>query len=133
MSVSILSHGRLLIATLPPDVTDEELQGLQQDLATSIGTRGAKGVVIDVSAIDVLDSFAARVLSTMGEVARLRGARAVVVGIQPAVALALVQLGARLDGVETALDLEHGISRLGIAAWDGFGADDQRASGVDHR
>jgi rsbT antagonist protein RsbS len=73
---------------------------------------GARGVVIDVSALDVLDSFATRTLRNIAEIARLRGAETVIVGIQPEVAMAMVQLGVDLGGTETALDLEEGLEHL---------------------
>lgn len=112
MSVTILEQGRLLIASMPADATDSELSGLQDDLSERIGARGATGVIVDVSAMDVLDSYSTRTLETLADVAGLRGASTVVVGIQPEVALAMVQLGVTLASVETARDLEDAVQRL---------------------
>lgn len=112
MPVPILRQDRLLIASLPPDATDRELSELLTELADQVGRVGARGVVVDVSALDVLDSFATRVLETVGQVTQLRGAATVIVGIQPDVAVAMVQLGVKLEGVLTALDLEDGMELL---------------------
>ena len=110
--MSILRQGRLLIASLPATATDRDLQKLLDDLAEQVGRVGARGVIIDVSALDVLDSFATRVLETVGHVSTLRGAQTVIVGISPDVALAMVQLGVTLEGVRTALDFEDGARLL---------------------
>ena len=112
MPVPILRQDKLLIASLPPAATDRELSELLTELAEQVGRIGARGVVVDVSALDVLDSFATHVLETVGQVTQLRGAATVIVGIQPDVAVAMVQLGVRLDGVLTALDLEDGMELL---------------------
>ena len=112
MAITILEQGRTLIVSMPPDAADGEMFALQSDLADRIGARDARGVVIDVSAMVVLDSFATRMLETLAHVSALRGAAAVVVGIQPEVAMAMVQLGVTLQAVETARDLEDGIERL---------------------
>lgn len=112
MPVPILQQGRLLIASVPPTATDRDLRELQDDLAEQVGRVGARGVIIDVSVLDILDSFATRVLETVGQVSHLRGATTVIVGIQPDVALAMVQLGVTLDAVATALDLEGGLALL---------------------
>ena len=113
-----MQQGRLLIASLPPTATDRDLRGLLDDLADRVGRVGARGVIVDVSALDVLDSFATRVLETVGQVSHLRGAAAVIVGIQPDVALSMVQLGVTLEAVHTALDLEDGIRLLRDQAGD---------------
>lgn len=112
MAITILEQGRLLIVSVPSNATDSELYELQDELAEAIGRRDARGVVVDVSAMQVLDSFATRMLETLGEVAQLRGAATVIVGIQPEVALAMVQLGVTLHTVQTARDLEDGVHRL---------------------
>lgn len=108
MSVPILRQGDVLIASVQSALTDVELRELREDLAGRIGTARARGVVVDVTVLDVLDSFATRTLRTLVETARLRGAEAIVVGIQPDVALSMVQLGLALD-VPTALDLDDGL------------------------
>lgn len=111
--VAILQQGGVLIAAVPSSATDEDLRKLLDNLSTRVAEAGARGVVVDVSALDVLDSFATRMLQTVAEVVHLRGARAVIVGIRPDVALAMVELGATLEQVETALNLEEGIRLIG--------------------
>ena len=112
MPVPILKQGDTLIATVVAALSDEELTRMRDELAAKIGTARARGVVIDVTALDVLDSFATRTLRAIAYTARLRGAHTVIVGIQPAVAFAIVQLGLTLENVDTALDLESGLELL---------------------
>jgi rsbT antagonist protein RsbS len=112
MPVPILKHGDTLIASVVAALTDEDLVQLRDDLAQKIGKVRAKSVVIDVTALDVLDSFATRTLRGIAYTARLRGAETVIVGIQPEVAFAMVQLGLTMEGVPTALDLEAGLAVL---------------------
>jgi rsbT antagonist protein RsbS len=109
---SILRQGPYLIASIHTALDDSQLLRFQEDLVQRIGSDRARGVVIDVSALDVLDSFASRTLRDLGEMARLRGAVTVVVGIQPDVAFAMVQLGMSTGTVSTALDLEEGLAHL---------------------
>lgn len=109
---SILRQGRYLIASIHTALDDSQLVRFQQDLVERIGKERSLGVVIDVAALDVLDSFASRTLRDIGEMARLRGAVTVVVGIQPEVAFAMVQLGMDTGSVSTALDLEEGLAFL---------------------
>jgi len=116
LRVSILRQGPHLVASIHTALDDEQLLRFREDLLEEIGRHRARGVVIDVAALDVIDSFACRTLRALAQVARLRGADTVVVGIRPDVAVALVQLGATLDPVTTALDLEEGLVRLGSAA-----------------
>ena len=115
MTVPILKQGETLIASVVAALSDEELVQFRDDLAERIGKVRAKGVVIDVTALDVLDSFAARTLRGIAHTARLRGANTVIVGIQPEVAFTMVQLGLSLEGVTTALDLESGLAALASA------------------
>jgi rsbT antagonist protein RsbS len=110
--VSILRQGTYLIASIHTALDDTEMLRFQKDLVDQIGRHRARGVIIDVAALDVLDSFAARTLSRIGEMARLRGAPTVIVGIQPDVAFAMVSLGMSADSLETALDLEEGLAYL---------------------
>ncbi len=110
MPVPILKQGPVLIASIQAALSDEDLLALRDDLASQIGRHRSRGVVIDVTALDVLDSFATRTLRSIAYTAKLRGADTVVVGIQPDVAFAMVQLGLHLDGVMTALDLEEGLA-----------------------
>lgn len=112
MPVPILKQYDILIASVQNTLTDTDILALQNDLAERVGKFRSRGVVIDVSVVDVLDSFACRMLRTIAEVIRLRGAQAVIVGIQPDVAFAMVQLGLTLDGIPTALDLEDGLALL---------------------
>lgn len=112
MSVPILKQGDVLIASIQSALSDQDLIQLREDFADKIGQFRTRGVLIDVTALDVLDSFATRTLRGIAYVAKLRGANAVVVGIQPEVAFAMVQLGLALDGVATALDLEEGLDYL---------------------
>jgi rsbT antagonist protein RsbS len=109
---SILRQGPYLIASIHTALDDSQLVRFQEDLVDDIGRCRAKGVVIDVAALDVLDSFASRMLRDIGEMARLRGAVTVVVGIQPDVAFTMVRLGMDTGSVATALDLEEGLSHL---------------------
>lgn len=112
MSVPILKQGNVLIASIQAALSDHDLVLLRDELAGRIGQFRIRGVIIDVTALDVLDSFATRTIRGIAYTARLRGAETVVVGIQPEVAFAMVQLGLSLEGIATALDLEEGLSSL---------------------
>jgi rsbT antagonist protein RsbS len=112
LRVSVLAQGAYLIASIHTALDDEHFERFQQDLVNQIGEKRARGVIIDVAALDVLDSFGSRTLRDLGQVARLRGAETVVVGIQPEVAFAMVQFGITLDSMHTALDLEEGLALL---------------------
>jgi rsbT antagonist protein RsbS len=112
MPVPILKQGDCLIASIQSALTDADLLDLRDELSERVGRHRSKGVIIDVTVLDVLDSFASRTLRTIAEMMRLRGAETVIVGIQPEVAFAMVQLGLSLDGVTTVLDLEEGLSHL---------------------
>jgi rsbT antagonist protein RsbS len=109
---SILSQGDYLIVSIHTALDDGELVRLQHDLVEKVGRNRSRGVVVDVSALDVLDSFATRTLTQIAHALRLRGARTVVVGIAPDVAIAMVQLSLQLDFTLTALDLEEGLEHL---------------------
>ena len=110
--VSIMRQGGHLIASVHTALDDSQIDRFQSDLIREIGQYRASGVIIDVAALDVLDSFASRTLQTIAEMARLRGAVTVIVGIQPEVAFAMVQLGMQFEDVQTALDLEEGLALL---------------------
>jgi rsbT antagonist protein RsbS len=112
MLVSILRQGSYLIASIHEALNDREIVQFQHDLVDQIGTHRARGVIIDVAALDVMDSFGSRTLVNLARAARLRGAETVIVGIQPSVAFAMVRLGMGLDEVPTALDLEEGLAYL---------------------
>jgi len=111
MLVSILRQGNFLIASIHTALDDAELLRFQQDVVAQIGKHRSRGVIIDVAALDVIDSFGSRSLRDLAHAARLRGAETVIVGIQPDVAFSIVQLGMNLD-VHTALDLEEGLDFL---------------------
>jgi len=112
VTVPILKQGSVLIACVQSALTDGELSQLRDELAQGIGRYRATGVIVDVSAVDVLDSFGSRTLRSIVFIARLRGAETVVVGIQPEVAYAMVQLGLTMEGIATALDMEEGLALL---------------------
>lgn len=112
MAIPILKQGDDLIVSLQAELTDVDLGKLREDLAERVGTQRARGLLIDVSALDVMDSFAARTLMGIAQVAKLRGAEVVLAGIQPEVAFAMVQLGISLDGIDTELDLDEGLLAL---------------------
>jgi rsbT antagonist protein RsbS len=113
--VSILRQGAQLIASIHTALDDSQMLRFQQDLIDQIGEHRARGVIIDVAALDVLDSFGSRTLRNIAEMARLRGAVTVIVGIQPDVAFTMVELGMDTGSVATALDLEEGLAYLGAA------------------
>jgi rsbT antagonist protein RsbS len=110
--VSILRQGSYLVASIHTALDDSQMVRFQHDLVDRIGTSRARGVIIDVAALDVLDSFGSRTLRNIAEMARLRGALTVIVGIQPDVAYAMVALGMGTGSVATALDLEEGLAFL---------------------
>ncbi len=119
MAVPIMKQGDVLIASMQEALTDRALLQLRDELSDRVGRLRARAVIVDVTSLDVLDSFATRTIRGIAYTARLRGARTVVVGIQPEVAFAMAQLGLTLDGVATALDLEEGLSLLKIGALGG--------------
>lgn len=112
LRVSILTQGGYLVASVHTALDDGQLLRFRRDLLDRIGSQRSRGVIIDVGALDVIDSFACHTLRTIAEVARLRGAETVVVGIRPDVALAMVELGASLGPVTTALDLDEAFEVL---------------------
>ncbi len=112
MRVPILKQGNYLIASIQDALTDTDLLQLQEELVKRVGAVRTWGVIIDVTALDVMDSFASRTLRDLAHVLRLRGAETIIVGIQPEVAFTMVQLGLLLEGVTTALDLKEGLALL---------------------
>lgn len=112
MEVPILKQGRYLIATIQAALSDEDLLQLRRALLDRVIQFRSRGVIVDVTALDVMDSFATRTLRDITYMIRLRGADTVIVGIQPEVAFAMVRLGLTLEGVATALDLEEGLAHL---------------------
>jgi rsbT antagonist protein RsbS len=114
MQVPILKQGGYLIASIQSVLSDADLVQLRDNLGARVGTFRSRGVIIDVTVLDVIDSFATRTLRAIAHMLKLRGAETVIVGIQPDVAFAMVQLGLTLEGVGTALDLEEGLSYLDL-------------------
>lgn len=112
MQVPILKQRDYLIASIQAALTDADLLQLRDALVEQVGRYRSRGVIVDVTALDVMDSFAARTLRDLAHMIRLRGADTVIVGIQPEVSFAMVQLGLTLEGVATALDLEEGLAFL---------------------
>ena len=110
--IPILTMGDFLLVTIQVDMHDQLAMALQDDLTNKITKVGAKGVLIDISSLDIVDSFIGRMLSNISSMARVLDAEAVVVGMQPAVAITLVELGLNLSGVHTALDVERGMEML---------------------
>ena len=106
MSVAILREGDLLIASIESDLSDSEVIALRDDLTRMVGDNRVRGIVIDVAALDVIDSFVARALRAIVLTARLRGAETVIIGIQPDVAIAMVQFRLNLEPLRAALDLD---------------------------
>ena len=111
--VPILRLGETLIATVQEELRDRDARALQEELGTSLERTGARGVLLDLSAVETVDSFLGRVLNDTAAELRLLGAETVVVGLQPAVAVTLVELGLELSGVRTALNPERGMRLLG--------------------
>ena len=110
MIVPILKQGEFLIASIQSALSDNDLLALRDALVEKVVALRIRGVIIDVTALDVLDSFASRTLRDVAHMVRLRGAQTLIVGIQPDVAFAMVQLGLTLEDIPTALDLEEGLS-----------------------
>jgi len=112
MPVPLLKQGDLLVATLQAALTDAELSQLQEELMRQVRAVRARGVILDLTSLDVMDSYAVRTIRSTAYMLKLRGADTVIVGLQPDVAFAMVQLGLHLEGVETALDLEEGLASM---------------------
>jgi rsbT antagonist protein RsbS len=110
--IPILRIGETLVVSVQFDLEDQMVLNLQEDLAEQIVAKSAQGVVIDISALEIVDSFVGRMLATVAAISRVLDARTVVVGMRPAVAITLVELGLSLGGVSTALDLEKGLAQL---------------------
>jgi rsbT antagonist protein RsbS len=110
--IPILKMGELLLVTIQVDMHDRLAMALQDDLTARIVKDRARGVLIDISALDIVDSFIGRMISNTAAMARVLDARTVVVGMQPAVAITLVELGLKLEGVRTALNVERGVQLL---------------------
>jgi rsbT antagonist protein RsbS len=114
MRASILKQGNILIASVQGSMTDADLAQMRDDLVGDVRRYRSTGVIVDVTLLDVMDSFAARTLRGIAQMIKLLGATAVIVGIQPEVAFSMVQLGLTLEGIDTALDLEEGLVLLKV-------------------
>jgi rsbT antagonist protein RsbS len=112
VAVPILKQGPWLIASIQVALTDTDVVRLQDDIMEQVGNYRSRGIIVDVTALDVMDSFVSRSLRGIAHMTRLRGAETVIVGIQPEVAFAMVQLGMSMEDVHTALDLEEGLAFL---------------------
>ena len=110
--IPILRMGKSLLVTIQVDLQDQTALALQDDLAARIESTGARGVLIDISALEIVDSFIGRMVASISGIARVLDATTVVVGMQPAVAITLVELGLSLEGVRTALNVERGMKLL---------------------
>ncbi|WP_369216708.1 STAS domain-containing protein [Streptomyces flavofungini] len=110
--IPILRIGETLVVSVQSDLEDQTVLNLQEDLAEQIVAKSARGVIIDISALEIVDSFVGRMLATVASISSVLDARTVVVGMRPAVAITLVELGLSLGGVSTALDLEKGLEQL---------------------
>ncbi|SFJ61815.1 rsbT antagonist protein RsbS [Streptosporangium canum] len=110
--VPVLKLGDILIVSIQIDLQDQSVLALQEDLADRVVATGARGVIIDITAVEIVDSFIGRMLATIAAISRMLDAETVVVGMRPAVAITLVELGLSLGGVRTALNLEKGVALL---------------------
>ena len=112
MKIPILKQGNILIATIQSALTDHDLINLREDLSHQVSKHRSQGVVIDITELDVMDSFSTRMLRNIASILKLRGANTIIVGMQPDVAYAMVQLGLTLPNIQTARDLEEGLVLL---------------------
>jgi rsbT antagonist protein RsbS len=113
--IPILKMGRALLVTIQVDMHDRLAMALEEDLTARIAETGARGVLIDISSLEIVDSFIGRMLDSIAGVSRLLDAKTVVVGMRPAVAITLVELGLSLTGVSTALNVERGLALIGVS------------------
>jgi rsbT antagonist protein RsbS len=125
VSVAILRQGDYLIASIQSDLSDAQVLTLRDELSDLVGRHRARGLIVDVAALDVIDSFVARALRAIAVTARLRGAQTVVVGIRPDVAIAMVQFNLDMEPLRTALDLDEGIDALDALTRRRDGPDDR--------
>ena len=130
--IPILQMGDYLLVTIQVDMHDQLALTLQEDLTERVSRSGARGVLIDISSLDVVDSFIGRMLANIAQMSRILDAQTVVVGMRPAVAITLVELGMSLEGVRTALNVERGMALLQraiVAAGAGVGGASPAAEG----
>jgi rsbT antagonist protein RsbS len=119
VSVAILRQGDYLIASIQADLSDRQVLALRDDLAERVGRERARGIIVDVTALDVIDSFVARSLRSIAITARLRGAETIIVGIRPDVAIAMVQFNLNLEPLRATLDLDEAVAVLDGHTRDG--------------
>ena len=129
--IPILRMGAFLLVSIQVDMHDRLAMQLQDDLTNRITETGARGVLIDISSLEIVDSFIGRMLANIAGIARVLDATTVVVGMQPAVAITLVELGLALPGIRTALNIEKGIELLQAATADEPVAPDDGRGGTD--
>ena len=123
--IPILKIGKALLVTIQVDMHDRLATALEEDLTGKIVSAGARGVLIDISALEIVDSFIGRMLDNIAAVSRVLDARTVVVGMRPAVAITLVELGLSLTGVLTALDVERGMRLIGLSPFEPLSDSDE--------
>lgn len=127
--IPILKLGRALLVSIQVDIHDRLAKALEEDLSERIVTTGARGVMIDISGLEIVDSFMGRMLDNIAAVSRLLDADTVVVGMRPAVAITLVELGLSLTGVKTALNVERGMALIGSGQYEEIDGDDAPEGG----
>lgn len=128
--IPILRMGQFLLVTIQVDMHDQLAMMLREDLTDRIVETGAKGVLIDISAVEMVDSFMGRMLATIASMARILDAKTLIVGMQPAVAITLVELGMSLPGIQTALNVERGMELLRASVAES--ADEDWFAGEEH-
>ncbi|PKV76307.1 STAS domain-containing protein [Pontibacter ramchanderi] len=131
--IPILKMGPFLLVTIQIDLYDRLALTLENDLINMVSQTGARGVLIDISAVSIVDSFMGRILGNIASMSRIMDAETVVVGMQPAVAITLVELGLTLQGVHTALNVEKGMELLNTKLGDNLGPDDEEEEDQDDR
>lgn len=129
--IPILKLGRALLVSIQVDIHDRLAKALEEDLSERIVVTGAKGVMIDISGLEIVDSFMGRMLDNIAAVSRLLDADTVVVGMRPAVAITLVELGLSLTGVRTALNVERGMALIGASLGDDQDGEEDASEGED--
>ncbi|WP_375383579.1 STAS domain-containing protein [uncultured Sphingomonas sp.] len=129
--IPILKLGRALLVSIQVDIHDRLAKALEEDLSERIVATGARGVMIDISGLEIVDSFMGRMLDNIAAVSRLLDADTVVVGMRPAVAITLVELGLSLTGVKTALNVERGMALIGSNQYEELGGDGGPEGGDD--
>lgn len=118
MTTRVSSVGGVLLVSIDEDLDDRSAEALRNDVTSEVSARGARGVLLDVSVLETIDSFLGRVLAELGSCSAMMGADTVVAGIRPAVAITLVELGLALPGLRTAMDVTDGLAMLGVSVHD---------------